>query len=72
VGGSDPTERTNVASSNPTVVASMQARLAELAKSFNQNTPLQGNNTVFCTNAAARGGALGPFLGPWIPDAPTE
>ena len=57
----DPTEHVNIAASKPTLLASMQARLALLNKGyFNPNRGKPDH--AACTAAKARGGYNGPFV----------
>ena len=59
---SDPGERHNLAPTEPTVVAAMQKRLAEIQKGF-WSAPQMADNGQFCPTMRANGG----FYGPWIP-----
>ena len=69
----DPFERDEISASNPTVVASMLARLHELQKGFlGDNVTSSGmltDNGRFCEvlNATEVPG-LGVFVAPWMPD----
>ena len=69
----DPSEREEVAAANPTVVASLKARLAELAKDFqtvNSTMVFPTAGSDFCKAAAARTHDGRQFCGPWyeMPD----
>jgi len=57
----DPTEHVNLAAEQPALLASMQARLAELNEGY--FSPDRGKpDHAACTAAKARGGYYGPFV----------
>ena len=70
---SDPSERQEVAATNPKVVASLMARLTNLAKDFapmNSTTVFPTGGSDFCKAAVARTHGGRQFCGPWyeMPD----
>jgi hypothetical protein len=61
----DPSERVEVAASNPTVAAALLAQLQLLQRSFRNATSVVDNGR-FCEALKNRTFAVGSFLGPWL------